>query len=193
MPRPYTVVDLNVYLADPERRARVAARFWSKVDKSPGLGPKGECWFWRATKYTDGYGSFNVGGRMHAAHRVAFHLTHGSLPPGMEALHDCDVKACVRCLHPGTQGDNIAEAEARGLARHPRGEAHGRHRKPWAWAKSVGEGHPSAKLTVDDVHAIRSAVGITVSALSRKYGIARSGVQRILQRRTWKSVPEEKE
>src|ERR1043165_1317635 len=77
--------------------ASVAPRFWVKVDKSDGLG----CWLWTAAT-THGYGMFRSGGRkgrtVHA-HRVAWALTHGFVPAGLDVLHRCDNPPCVRPSH----------------------------------------------------------------------------------------------
>lgn len=62
-------------------------RFWSKVDKS------GNCWLWTGTKFDDGYGLFNFGGRNHLAHRIAFG------PTELFVDHMCHVKHCVNPDH----------------------------------------------------------------------------------------------
>ncbi len=62
-------------------------RFWSKVDKS------GDCWLWTGTKSTNGYGNFGVAHGHRVAHRVAYELTTGPIPVGLELDHDCHNKA----------------------------------------------------------------------------------------------------
>ncbi len=62
-------------------------RFWSKVDKS------GDCWLWTGAKSTNGYGNFSSAGRFVVAHRVAYELTIGPIPVGLDLDHDCHNKA----------------------------------------------------------------------------------------------------
>lgn len=92
-------------------------RFWSKVDKS------GECWLWIASRLSGGYGQFQMGGRPHAAHRAAWILANGPIPPGLHVLHSCDNPPCVRLDHLrlGTVADNMRDKALRGrYNRNPR-------------------------------------------------------------------------
>lgn len=87
-------------------RARpIEVRFWEMVDKS---GPT-DCWLW--TGYGDrwGYGRFGHG---LLAHRVAFELVKGSVPPGLTLDHLCRVRRCVNPTHlePVTQAENTRRA-----------------------------------------------------------------------------------
>ncbi len=78
-------------------------RFWSKVDKSPGHGPKGDCWQWKTG--TQRYGAFKVGSttdgtcRDVMAHRYAYISTRGELPAGTELDHVCRNRKCVNPSH----------------------------------------------------------------------------------------------
>jgi len=67
-------------------------RFWSKVDKY------GECWVWTGRKVT-GYGSINIGPKRPYAHRIAYEMLVGPIPPGLEVDHICINRACVRPEH----------------------------------------------------------------------------------------------
>ena len=86
------------------RKCPPESRFWSKVDKSPGQGPKGDCWEWQGAKTDRGYGRIKDGKRMTLAHRLSFVMAYGALPhvPGHHGacvLHRCDNPACVRPEH----------------------------------------------------------------------------------------------
>jgi hypothetical protein len=97
------------------------ARFWSYVDKngpdgihsqtSENLGP---CWLWITPTGTGGYGRLKVDGVLVKAHRFAYELLVGPIPPGLELDHLCRVPACTNPAHlePVTSAENTR----RGLA-----------------------------------------------------------------------------
>lgn len=73
-----------------------AARFWAKVLKTP------TCWLFQGNLNDLGYGRVRVKGRLRAAHRVAWELTHGPIPRGALICHvrpPCTDHACVRPDH----------------------------------------------------------------------------------------------
>lgn len=97
--------------------ARTVDRFWSRVDKTPGLGPKGDCWEWTGGKRTGGYGAFAVASKPTGAHRFSLMLKLGrALRPDMMSCHECDHPPCVRPehLYEGTHRDNARDAVLRG-------------------------------------------------------------------------------
>jgi len=111
-------------------RKRFIKRFWAKVDKTPGLGPNGDCWEWRGSQ-AQGYGQIGIIparlGFTHLkgnpcpirAHAAAWVIVYGHpLPPkGWHVCHECNNKSCVREEHlwPGTPADNVHHAQATGL------------------------------------------------------------------------------
>ena len=92
------------------------ARFWSKVDKSPGQGPKGECWQWAGGANGQGYGLFSVNRRMHLSTRIAYFLATGHDPYPLLVCHTCDNPLCVNGAHLfcGTQADNLFDMTSKG-------------------------------------------------------------------------------
>jgi hypothetical protein len=83
----------------------------------PGEPPAEGCWDWTgSTSGQMGYGSFMIGDVHYKAPHIAYRIYHGEIPDGVEVLHHCDRPICVhpRCLHLGTQFDNMAEMTARG-------------------------------------------------------------------------------
>jgi len=83
-------------------------RFWSKVRKGEG------CWEWTAAK-VHGYGYFGMDGKLRRAHRVAWEIASGPIPPGAVVLHDCGNHGCVRPDHLrlGTMVDQAGARERR--------------------------------------------------------------------------------
>lgn len=124
----------------------VAERFWAKANV---LGPD-ECWLWRASVTSRGYGRFRLHGKSRGAHCVAWLLDRGPIPPGQLVLHRCDVPLCCNPAHLflGTQGDNVADMDAKGRRNPSRGPRD--PRKPVHKPRA-----PLARSTVvlDDVRA----------------------------------------
>ena len=78
-------------------------RFNDKVSPCPMTG----CWWWVGSKNSSSdkeqYGSICVGGgsnsRRMLAHRVAWELFRGKIPPGFMVCHRCDQPSCVNPAH----------------------------------------------------------------------------------------------
>jgi hypothetical protein len=83
-------------------------------------GP-GECWPWLAGTTGGGYGYIVKGGKhgkMLGAHRVAYELTVGPIPPGLCIDHLCRNRACVNPAHlePVTMQTNLLRGETAAAA-----------------------------------------------------------------------------
>lgn len=91
-------------------------RFWEKVSD----GSYEDCWLWTAGRHAAGYGVFNVAnGQPRRAHRVAYELVIGEIPPGLQLDHLCRVRACVNPWHlePVTNRVNTVRGVGPQLAR----------------------------------------------------------------------------
>lgn len=155
-----------------------ADRFWGYVDRSAGPD---ECWPWMAAVDRGGYGRFHTGTSRNSsmlAHRVAFGLTHGDLPPVVR--HRCDNPPCCNPAHhqDGTRADNNRDISERG-----------RHAAQLGTMNAArGERHGSAKLAVDQVAEIRSSYdqgGITQRELAVRFKVSQRTINKIVRKLGW--------
>lgn len=99
------------------------ASFWAKVDRRAD----DECWDWRAFVKSSGYGQFSAGRRRLAAHRVAYVLTLGEPPAGLDLDHLCRNRACCNPKHlePVTRRENLRRGVGNGSETHcPQGHSY---------------------------------------------------------------------
>lgn len=162
-------------LTPPALSAEEIERFWIYVDRTPGQGPKGECWEWQAGRNKYGYGNFkpNHRGRTYRSSRLAFYLTNLRWPKH-HTCHRCDNPPCVRPNHlfDGTNKDNIEDARDKGRL-------------------CVGSRSHAVKLAETDIIAIREAyktTNVTQKTLAIHYGVAYSLISRIVRGQSWSHV-----
>ncbi len=150
-------------------------RFWSKVDKR---GPD-ECWPWKADLTSNGYGAFKLAtGKKVRAHRFAWELTHGPIPPGMSACHKCDNPPCCNPGHLflGTNADNTHDAQKKGRMKGRKGHAdfdagtrlailtrYGYHGKTGRTMKSLAQ---ELGTSTTEIHRVIHSYGFTTGALN---------------------------
>lgn len=97
-------------LPDRQRKAKIGTPFADRIDRS-ALSPGG-CWPWTGGVNNCGYGVFGktVGDRVRfwLAHRHAYELIHGEIPPRLVVRHRCDTPACCNPDHLqiGTRKEN---------------------------------------------------------------------------------------
>ena len=132
--------------------------------------PNSGCILWCGAVKENGYGVLNVEGRTKYAHRLAWEEANGPIPAGVHVCHKCDVTACVNPDHLflGTPAENMADKV-------------GKNRQ------CRGESRPLAKLSEDDVRAIRAAKG-TLAEIAEKYGVRFQTVHKVRARISWKHV-----
>ena len=116
---------------------KAASKFLSHL----GVGVPDECWEWQGRRGISRYGKpdygvFKCGGTAYLAHRVAYHLFQGEIPPGLLVCHHCDNPACCNPTHLwlGTIFENNRDRSLKGrtarvYGKHPerkylRGENH---------------------------------------------------------------------
>ena len=161
--------------------AKTIQCFWAKVNKTDS------CWLWTASKRHKGYGAFVwadkngciVQGR---AHRFIWEIKNGKIPEGMCVLHKCDTPACVNPEHLflGTKAENNRDMCAK--KRHVKGGTYcgkGKYKR--------GENHHNAKLTLENVIALRldRRSGFSYSRLAKKYKINAATAYKIIKGYLW--------
>lgn len=171
--------------ADTAKLQPVAARFWSKVDRSTASG----CWYWKAGIGTDGYGKFWIAGRSVHAHTIAYQLTYGDPPAGYAICHHCDTRPCCRPDHlfAGTNQQNMQDMIQKG--RGGQGDRHWSRVKPERIPR--GSAHHQAKLTEAIVRTIRferANYHTPFTVFSRRYGVTPPVIRNAAVGRTWKHV-----
>lgn len=151
------------------------ARFWSHVDKSGG------CWLWTGACKPHGYGQFTARGtgrpKVRLAHRTAWELVHGRIPPGLGVCHNCpggDNPACCNPAHLflGTQKDNLVDCKRKGRT-------------------SRGALRPNAVLSAEIVAKARTqyARGTTsYRLLALEYGIAADTIRSAIHGKSWAHI-----
>jgi hypothetical protein len=148
--------------------------------RTVGEGP--ECITWPWSRSPSRYAStVDNWGKQVSVHRWVYEQINGPLN-GREACHTCDNPPCVRPSHlwAGTHGDNMRDAYRKG-------------RKKANINPRPGVAHHNARLTVDQVYAIRRlcANGVSHSVVAETFGVSRVTVTQINRRVRWKHLPEE--
>ncbi len=159
--------------SDGKQRTRIflkdtplAQCLWPFVDKT------GVCWIWTRLIGTHGYGVVSTGeGEQECAHVLAWKLTHGDIPEGMEVCHNCpggDNRACCNPAHLwlGTHAENMADMAAKG--------------------RSIRGRNPSAILNKEKVMEILLLAGtMPQREIAAGFGVSESDISAILCGTRW--------
>lgn len=173
------------------RRARL---FWDRVR----VGAIDECWEYQGYRHPTNYGAFRIDGEEYT-HRVAWTLTYGKIPDGLQVLHRCDNPPCCNPAHLwlGTRQDNMIDRDNKKRGAHFNPDF---IKKATARLIKARKEHPekfarggqvrTAKLTEDQVIEIRKkhADGMRVCELARNYGLSSSTMYKLVEGRTWKHL-----
>ena len=121
---------LGMKRVSEELRRQIEDIFWLTMGSIATTA--GGCWIWPGPKNHYGYGWIPKGGVHMYAHRLSYALHYGSIPTGLQVLHNCpggDNPACCSPSHlwAGTIAENIQDAAAKGRMH---GHQHRRWRRP---------------------------------------------------------------
>jgi hypothetical protein len=129
-----------------------------------------DCWIWEGKKTSQGYGRICLNGKDHKAHRLSYEIFIGPIPEGHCVCHYCDNPQCWNPSHLfiGTFADNQRDKVLKG--------------RSW---RGIGEKNPNAKLSLNEVKAIRSEKG-SCRFIAKRFGIGKSQVSNILKGAHWR-------
>jgi len=121
------------------------------------------CWIWDGTRNGNDYGVFDLDGTTWRAHRFFYAYFLGPIPPGIDVIHTCGVRACVNPTHL----------------------------RPAAKPEKLHQSRP-VKLNPVQVQEIRTlhATGThTLAALARRFGVSRTNIHAIVTGKSWRPIP----
>jgi hypothetical protein len=138
------------------------------------------CWPWQGKTNGHGYGYFSHRGVHYFAHRAAWQVYRGPIPPKMQVNHHCDRPLCCHpdCLWLGTQRENLEDMTKKGRRRNGL--------NPLAF----GETHGGAKISeaeAIDILAMREE-GFTLQVIADEKGISIQHVSAIVNGKAWKHL-----
>ena len=147
-------------------------QFETRVQKA---GPD-DCWPWLGPVEPAGYGLLTLGGNHDRVHRWAYVFHHrkpiGRYSPrrSLCICHECDNRSCCNPKHlfEGTDADNAADMAQKGRVQR-------------------GEAHYAAKLTAEQVLAIRLDPRPS-RAVATEYGVRYSTVNHLRKDGSWPSL-----
>jgi hypothetical protein len=125
------------------------------------------CWPWIGST-TNGYGRFHNRNKPFLAHRVAYEMVYGPIPPGMFVCHHCDNPPCCNPAHLflGTGADNMRDASRKGRLLHRDDDLH-------------------PKLSAKEIQAIctrYSQERISLQDLANAFNVTRRAIKTVLKR-----------
>lgn len=131
-------------------------------------GDPDDCWPWHGNiMESGGYGRLGWEHVQHRAHRLAWELHYGAIPPGTEVCHACDNPPCVnwvKHLFLGSHHANMRDCVEKG-----------RHQR------KLGYANARAIRVLHDFYSTR--------ALARMYGVSQPTIQYILKGRLYAEPP----
>lgn len=92
-----------------------------RLERLSEFVPWSGCKIWLGCSCSNGYGQTRIRtggarGPKRLVHRIAWEISNGPIPDGIQVLHKCDVRSCVNVNHLflGTNDDNAKDCQAKG-------------------------------------------------------------------------------
>lgn len=132
------------------------------------------CWIWLGTVGSNGYGVIARKRVPIGVHRLSYEAFCGPIPAGSLVCHKCDQPLCVNPTHLflGTHKDNTDDKCRKGRQR---------------WNLNLGAARYGAKLTEDQVRAIRASPKRNKD-IAADYGLAANSISNIRSRKLWRHI-----
>ncbi len=151
----------------------IEEKFWRHVGKEAKNG----CWYWIGYVEKNGYARFAFNykkkGYKIGAHRASYIIHNNKLIDNLCVCHTCDHPMCVNPSHlfVATQYENMHDMIDKGR-------------------KKIGAQCSHSKFNAEQIILIRKQhqKGQSIRSLAREYGVYRSTISRIVNRRTYKEV-----
>lgn len=147
--------------------------FWSRV----AITDLFSCWEWTGPKIKHGYGRTSFEHENMLAHRMAWIVTFGKIPEGMDVCHKCDNPSCCNPAHLfiGSHYDNMRDMVKKGRCHPP---------------DNKGENNGMSKLNKDQVVTIRllHKTGASRIELAQKFKVTKSCIDLIVNEIRWRNV-----
>ena len=98
-------------MSNVTRYGTTEERLWLRAVRRPN-----GCIEFTGSLNRKGYGRMWFNGKIAQTHRIAWEITFGPIPDGLQVLHHCDNPPCCNpsCLFLGTDADNTADMVAKG-------------------------------------------------------------------------------
>ena len=149
----------------------VIERFEGKYIPEPNSG----CWIWMGCTNKDGYGRFNLLGKLVGAHRFSLMIYKEQENKNLCVCHTCDNPYCVNPDHLffATHAENMKDKKSKGRV---------------GFNPNKGEEHYNSKLSIFDVQGVRlcSLKGYPNAKIARMYGVCTETIRNIIRGVTWK-------
>lgn len=141
----------------------------------------GDCMEWLGGTDRKGYGCLKWKDKNKRAHRLSYELTYGEIPKGFLICHSCDNPLCINPKHlwAGTSKQNTLDMMAKGRGNMIKGKR-----------LKNSPLRPCAKLSEDDVRAIRKRLGNGETAvnIAKSYNVSDRTISDIKTGRNWSKL-----